>query len=76
MRMMIDAEQLNKDLTFDICGKHLNGHRKTNYANVRSSILTQPTIDPETLPIVRELRRQLAKVTAERHELEKNVRRL
>ena len=26
----------------------------------------QPTIDPETLPIVRELREQLAKVTAER----------
>ena len=29
-------------------------------------IKNAPTIDPETLPIVRELREQLAKVTAER----------
>lgn len=34
----------------------------------------QPAIDPETLPIVQELREQLAKVTAERDELKKNVR--
>lgn len=32
----------------------------------------QPTIDPETLPIVQELRKQLAKVTAERDALKLN----
>ena len=31
-----------------------------------SRIIMQPTIDPETLPIVRQLREELAKVTAER----------
>lgn len=34
----------------------------------------QPTIDPETLPIIQELREQLAKVIAERDELKKNAR--
>ena len=59
---LIDADELTKDLTYDICGMPLHGNHKTNYANIRASILTQPTIDIETLPIVRELREQLSKV--------------
>lgn len=69
---LIDAEELNKNLTCDVCGKPLNGHMKTNYANIRASILAQPTIDPETLPIVQELRERLAKVTTERDVLKSN----
>ena len=44
---------------------------KTDVAPFNISMLSRhihkaPTIDPENLPIVRELREQLAKVTAER----------
>lgn len=58
---LIDADELIKDLTCDICGLPLHGNRKTNYANIRATILTQPTIDIKTLPTVRELRERLAK---------------
>ena len=39
------------------------------YFNIKFDIDESPTIDPETLPIVRELREHLAKVTAERDSL-------
>lgn len=35
-----------------------------------------PTIDPETLPIVRQLREQLAKITAERNAVVADLRKL
>lgn len=38
-----------------------------------SSIDDQPTIDPETLPIVRELRDELERVTAERDAAIKDI---
>ena len=37
-----------------------------NVAMISRHIHSAPTIDPETLPIVQELKEQLAKVTAER----------
>ena len=37
------------------------------YFSIKFDIDEAPTIDPETLPIVQELREQLAKVTAERN---------
>ena len=43
---LIDADELKKDLTYDICGLPLHGNHKTNYANIRATILAQPTIDP------------------------------
>lgn len=63
---LIDANALTVDLTYDFTGRPMNGHRKTTFADIRGMILCQPTIDPETLPIVRQLREELAKVTAER----------
>lgn len=53
-----------------------NGNDEYIY-DIRSflcSVDEAPTIDPETLPIVQELREQLAKVTAERDVLKKNAR--
>ena len=38
-----------------------------------SSIDDQPTIDPETLPIVRELREELERVTAERDAIKRDI---
>lgn len=43
---LIDADELKKSLTYDICGRPLHGNLKTNYANIRTTILAQPTIDP------------------------------
>lgn len=48
---LIDADALVKDLTYDWCGKPLHGNRKTNYANIRASVIAQPTID--AVPVVR-----------------------
>lgn len=42
------------------------------YFSIKFDIDEAPTIDPETLPIVQELREQLAKVTAERDTLKSN----
>lgn len=41
-------------------------------SQVLHDIQASPTIDPETLPIVQELRKQLAQVTAERDALKSN----
>lgn len=35
-----------------------------------------PTIDPESLPVVRQLREELARVTAERDEVARDVKRI
>ena len=43
-------------------------------SQVLHDIQTFPTIDPETLPIVRQLREELAKVTAERDAAVKDLR--
>lgn len=48
--------------------RHILFHGVTAY-----TIESSPTIDPETLPIVQELREQLTKVTAERDALLKEV---
>lgn len=41
---------------------------------MKSVIENRPTIDPETLPIVQELRKELERVTAERDALAANSR--
>lgn len=56
---LIDADELIKDLTYDICGKPLHGNHKTNYANIRASVLAQKTIDVENIPIVNEIKKQI-----------------
>lgn len=43
------------------------------YFSVKFDILEAPTIDPETLPIVRQLREQLARVTAEKDAAIKDI---
>lgn len=73
---LIDANELKERL------KHLEGKGGHKYYrkgiddclhyHMPCIIDDQPTIDPETLPIVRELRGQLAKVTAERDALKSN----
>ena len=63
---LIDANALTVDLTYDFTGRPMNGHRKTTFADIRGMILCQPTIDPETLPIVRQLREELALITHQR----------
>lgn len=63
---LIDANALNVDLTYDFTGHPMNGHRKTTFANIRAEILRQPTIDHEALPIVRQLREELALITQQR----------
>lgn len=48
---LIDADELTKDLTYDICGLPLHGNHKTDYANIRATIMAQPTVD--AVPVVR-----------------------
>lgn len=71
---LIDANALTVDLTYDFTGRPMNGHRKTTFANIRGMILSQPTIDPESLPIVRQLREELARVTEERNDARATLR--
>ena len=65
---LIDADKLLEKLSkmIDFCknDKKINGLNAL--FQVGDAIMDCKTIDPETLPIVQELREQLAKVTAER----------
>lgn len=55
----------------------LNKMMQTNrYFSVKFDICEAPTIDPETLPIVRQLRNELARVTAERDSAIHAVKKL
>lgn len=70
---MIDGEELyniEKLLDTDI----IQNSKEAAYlmSQVLHDIEAMPTIDPETLSIVQELREQLAKVTAERDALKSN----
>lgn len=72
---MIDGEELyniEKLLDTDV----IQNSKEAEYlmSQVLHDIEVMPAIDPETLPIVQELREQLAKVTAERDVLKKNAR--
>ena len=58
---LIDADALLDKQEALYMKRHILFHGVTAY-----TIESSPTIDPETLPIVQELREQLAKVTAER----------
>ena len=64
---LIDANALREDWLE-------NGENEYVYDtnSFLSSIDYAPTIDPETLPIVRQLRAELARVTAERDAAEKD----
>ena len=70
---IIDANALTEDLTYGFTGHPMNGHRKTTFADIRAMILCQPTIDPETLPIVQDLRKKLEQVTAERDAAKRDI---
>ena len=65
---LIDADALLDKQEALYMKRHILFHGVTAY-----TIESSPTIDPETLPIVQELREQLAKVTAERDALLKEV---
>ena len=58
---LIDADALLDKQECLFMKRHILFHGVTAY-----TIESAPTIDPETLPIVKELREQLARVTAER----------
>lgn len=60
-RRLIDIEALKEKEQYIPCGNGLLFHGVT-----AATIDAMPTIDPETLPIVRELREKLEQVTAER----------
>lgn len=55
---LIDADAIGAELAID-----------WQKALVKAAVFDAPTIDPEMLPIVRQLREELARVTAERNEL-------
>lgn len=65
MAEYIDRQKLIDDFrtegAYFVYGDHVPG--------IVSRVGAQPTIDPETLPIVRQLREELARVTAERDAL-------
>lgn len=65
---LIDADALLDKQEALYMKRHILFHGVTAY-----TIESSPTVDPETLPIVQELRAQLAKVTAERDALLKEV---
>lgn len=72
---MIDGEELydiEKLLDTDVIQNSKEAEHLMS--QVLYDIEAMPAIDPETLPIVQELREQLAKVTAERDVLKKNAR--
>ena len=58
---LIDADALLDKQECLFMKRHILFHGVTAY-----TIESAPTIDPETLPIVQELRERLARVTAER----------
>lgn len=56
-----DAGQLYDSISDNWCGIGI-----ANVSEILEFVKYAPTIDPETLPIVRQLREELARVTAER----------
>lgn len=68
---LIDADKLNRKK------KHLFETRglpfpKSEWFIRADDLFAEPTIDPETIPIVRKLREELARVTAERDAAKKD----
>lgn len=65
---LIDANALTKQLESIISDYASNGTFPNGYDinSALDSLVDAPTIDPETLPIVRELRKKLERVTEER----------
>lgn len=66
---LIDADALLDKQEALYMKRHILFHGVTAY-----TIESSPTIDPETLPIVQELRKELERVTAEREALAANSR--
>lgn len=65
---LIDADALLDKQEALYMKRHILFHGVTAY-----TIESSPTVDPETLPIVQELRAQLARVTAERDAAVKDL---
>lgn len=68
---LIDATVLEKEAEESLCANPHTGimaqaMHTHEHKHFLCMIAHQPTIDPETLPIVRQLREELARVTAER----------
>lgn len=74
MMRLIDANKLIEQLDGIISDYTSNGAFPNGYDinSAIDSLTDAPTIDPETLPIVRQLREELARVTAERDAIKKN----
>ncbi|WP_418440589.1 hypothetical protein [Candidatus Allofournierella excrementavium] len=62
-----DAGQLYDSISDNWCGIGI-----ANVSEILEFVKYAPTIDPETIPIVRKLREELARVTAERDAIKKN----
>ena len=69
---LIDANALNKKKKYLFQIKE-GAFPKSAYFIRAEDLLASPTIDPEDLPIVKQLREELAKVTAERDEAVKEL---
>lgn len=65
---LIDANELKKKSIPHVRGEHGYSAKAENWAVLVKDINNSPAIDPETLPIVRELRERLKQVTKERDE--------
>lgn len=66
---LIDADALLDKQECLFMKRHILFHGVTAY-----TIESAPTINPETLPIVQELRKELERVTAERDELIRDMK--
>lgn len=63
---LIDANELEKKSIPHVRGEHGYSAKSENWAVLVKDIIDAPTIDPETMPIVQELKKQLEQVTKER----------
>lgn len=69
---MAEQRLIDANILLDKCESlYMRGHILFHGVTART-IENAPTIDPETIPIVRQLREELARVTAERDALRMN----
>lgn len=63
---LIDANELKKKSVPHVRGEHGYSAKAENWAVLVKDVNNAPTIDPETLPIVQELRAEIDRIKNER----------
>lgn len=63
---LIDANELKKKSVPHVRGEHGYSAKAENWAVLVKDVNNAPTIDPETLPIVQELRAEIERIKKER----------